>query len=49
MNLQGYEIKAIQELSQINQQQKLEIQELKNTLLSLQGELSILKQNLGGI
>lgn len=44
--LQGYEIKAIQELSQINQQQKLEIQELKNTLLSLQGELSILKQKM---
>lgn len=42
--LQGYEIKAIQELSQINEIQEKEVQELKNMILQLQGEISILKQ-----
>lgn len=37
--LQGYEVKAIQELSQENQK-------LKNTILSLQGEIAIIKQKL---
>lgn len=37
--LQGYEVKAIQELSQENQR-------LKNTILSLQGEFAIIKQKL---
>mgnify|MGYP004505257051 CR=1 FL=1 len=37
--LQGYEVKAIQELSQENQK-------LKNTLFSLQGEIAIIKQKL---
>ena len=37
--LQGYEVKAIQELSQENQK-------LKNTIFSLQGEISIIKQKL---
>lgn len=37
--LQGYEVKAIQELSQENQR-------LKNTILSLQGEIAIIKQKL---
>lgn len=36
--LQGYEVKAIQELSQENQK-------LKNIILSLQGEIAIIKQN----
>ena len=44
--LQGYEIKAIQELSQINEIQEKEVQELKNMILQLQGEISILKQKL---
>ena len=44
--LQGYEIKAIQELSQINEIQEKEVQELKNMILQLQGEISILKQQL---
>lgn len=37
--LQGYEVKAIQELSQENQK-------LKNTIFSLQGEIAIIKQKL---
>lgn len=37
--LQGYEVKAIQELSRENQK-------LKNTILSLQGEIAIIKQKL---
>lgn len=44
--LQGYEVKAIQELNEIQTFLKRENQKLKNDILILQGELSILKQKM---
>ena len=44
--LQGYEVKAIQELSQQNTSLKFENQSLKNEILMLQGQLSLITQRL---
>mgnify|MGYP000268861919 CR=1 FL=1 len=44
--LQGYEVKAIQELSEQNISLKSENQSLKNEVLMLQGQLSLITQRL---
>lgn len=44
--LQGYEVKAIQELSHLNSSLISENQSLKNEILMLQGQLSLINQRL---
>lgn len=44
--LQGYEVKAIQELSHLNSSLISENQSLKNEILMLQGQLSLITQRL---